>query len=211
MKFSCYCHDDDDAMNIFVFAFAKQDDMIVTEVFYFSYLDGNLEEDRCKFFVTSDELKTLSQLNNFYNLSLVLTENPNKLVYHEENLSNEFCDHMWGISCRKHCVGKCFTDEYHNEYGFSEHPAVMFDKINKKKGIQYNKYSIRYYTSVYENTFNWENYMNIYINQEINKIAKELMLVEDDVDKDVMRCNTDILNEVLPEDIVNNIRSILVL
>lgn len=211
MQFSCYCQEDEKTMSTISFAFAKQNDMILVELFFFSCFDGNLDEDTCKFVMNIAELKKLPKLNDFYNVSLLVTENLQKLTYHEEGIY-VLPEHSWGISHRKHIIGNSFTDDYYNNYGFSEHPSVTFNNILKMSGIhKYNNYCIKYYTRVYENTLKAGNYTSLYIDYEINKIAKEIGIIEKDVQNDIMCSNADILTEILPADIVHNIKSILVL
>ena len=204
MKFSCYCHQNDDSMITLVFSFAKHNDIVYVEMTYLSYEDGNLMEDLCKFFVNEKQLQYIQKLNQFYQLSLHLSES-NKLIYCDN-------DNTWRIRCRKHLVGKCFTDYYNEYYGFCEHPSVIFDKILKKKKpiFKYNKYSIKYYKDIYEKSFRYDNnYLDIYYKYEISKIEKELGLIEETVEKEIMINNIDIIREVLPDDIVYQIKSLL--
>lgn len=211
MEFSCYYHDDEEEMNVFAFVFAKQNDIIIVELSYITYINGNLEEDKCTFFMNKSDMKKLKNLNNFYNLSLLLTEDVSKLVCREIS-SEEYSYTCWGISCRQYCSNKGFVDKYEYNYSYSEHPSMIFRGINDKIILKRpNKKTIKYYQERYEDTFDSEKYMNIYIDQEINKISKELSSIQKDVHKDIMRCNSKILQEVLPEDIVYTINSILVL
>lgn len=208
MKFSCYCHQDDESMYTIVFSFAEYQNIIYVEMIHLSYALGNLEEETCKFFLNKDELQLITKLYEFYQLSLHLTKNNKNLVY------NDSVYNTWGIRCRKHRVGKCFTDEYYDNYGFSEHPSVIFDKILKKKKsslFKYNQYSIKYYKEIYDKdkAFQSYNYLDLYYNYEMNKIEKELGLLEEEVHKEIMQSNVNIIREVLPEDIVDNIKFIL--
>lgn len=207
MKFSCYCHQDDESMYTIVFSFAEYQNIIFVEMIHLSYALGNLEEETCKFFVEKEELQFIPKLHEFYQLSLLLTKNNTKLVY------NDSVYNTWGITCRKHRVCKCFTDEYYDNYGFSEHPSVIFEKISKKKKclLKYNRYSIQYYKEIYDKdmVFNNHNYLDMYYDYEMNKIEKELGLLERDVHNEIMRSNVNIIREVLPEDIVGNIKFIL--
>lgn len=211
MEYSCYSHDDKEEMTTFAFAFAKQNDIIIVELSYMTYINGNLEEDKCSFFMNKSDMKKFKNLNNFYNLSLLLAEDVSKLVYQKisSEESEEYSYTCWGISCRHYCSDNGFVDKYEYNHLYSEHPSMIFRRINDKIKLKYNKKAIKHYKEIYENTFDSEKYVNIYIDQEINKISKELTSIHRDVHKDIMRCNSKILHEVLPEDIVYTINSIL--
>jgi hypothetical protein len=209
MEFSCYYNEDLEKMTTFAFAFAKKDDIIFVEFFKFSSIDGNLDEDICSFFINKSNLQNNTNLNDFYKLSLILTENPSKLFYQGKCLFVSCSHHSWGICCKKHCMEKGFTDEYDYNFGFTEHPSDKFDRFQKGKGMTYNKHSISYYKTVYEGTFDSENYIDMYIVQEIDKIEKELFNIDVCVQIDIMRCNANILKEVLPQDLVDNIKSMI--
>jgi len=207
MEFSCYYHEEE--LNSFAFAFAKQNDIIIVELSYITYINGDLEEDKCTFFMNKSDMEKFKNLNNFYNLSLLLTEDVSKLVY--QISSEEYSYTSWGISCRHYCGNKGFVDKYEYNHLYSEHPSLIFRRIKDKIVLKYNKKAIKYYKEIYENTFDSEKYMNIYIVQEIDKISNELSSIHKDVHKDIMRCNSKILHEVLPVDIVYTINSILAL
>jgi len=238
-------------MTGFAFAFAKKDDLIFVEFFYYAVADDELKEDTDSFIINKSDLQNDTNLNNFYKLSLILTENPSKLLYKERSyleksisFPHQLCG--WGIRCKKHCVeeeGEGFTDEYDYNFHFREYPSDQFDKFQKAKDKTYNKNSISrykavyeetfkavyeerlyeervydiaydndyisYYKAIYEGTFDSGNYIDMYIVQEIDKIEKELFNIDVCVQKDIMLCNANILKEVLPEDIVGNIKSII--
>jgi len=211
MEYSCYCCQDDEAMTVFAFAFAKKDDLILVNFFYFTCIDGNLEEDILSFIIKKSDLEINTNLYIFYNLSIILTENISNLVYRKKSLFLAMPQDSWGILCRKHCIVKGFSDEYDYNFGFIEHPSDKFNSFENKKETANNKYSIKYYKSVYERSFNASNYINLYITQEIKKIEKELVNIDYEVQKDIMMCNANIMKEVLPEDIVDKIKLIICL
>ena len=210
MQFSCYCQENEKTMENYIYSFAKCDNIVTVEILFFSYLNGDLYEDNCKFFIDADKLQKLKNLYQIYLLSLELTESLDRLVFNDDSLYG-YTDHQWGIKCRKHYIDKGFSKKYYSNYGFSQHPCIIFDKIKKDYNFisKYNKYSIRYYKKKYEKSFNPFQYMDLFINQEINNIASDLNLIEDDVQKHIMRRNVEIVREVLPDDIVETIKSIV--
>ena len=188
------------------FSFAEFKGIIYVEILEFSFANGNLEEQLCKFFLYEEEIQYIHTLNEFYKLSLLLTENNKELLFND-------IENTWEIRSRKHRVKKCFTEHYYKHYGFSEHPSVKFDKIFKRKKsiLKYNQYSINYYKEIYEKAFQFQNYLDMYYNYEIRKIEKELDLIQEDVHKEIMRSNLDIIGKVLPDDIIAKIKEILVI
>lgn len=209
MKFSCYCHDNPKNMKMLIYSFAKDKETLVIEMFYISYMDGNLEEDKLRVYLDIDDLMYYPHLKDFYHLSLLLTENPNKLTYNDNGFYG-FSDHTWGVNCRKYVVGKGFTDDFSCNYGFSEHPSVMFNKISKqnKSFIKYNKFCLRYYKDIYQNVLNSRTYLKIFLDAEIKKIDQELTEFDNRIHQTVMKYNIDIIHEVLPSDLVNYIESL---
>ena len=209
MEFTCYYleNEDDQMVYTVAFAFMRLDDIIFVDVFFITYINGEFEENICKFYMNCIDIAKHEMLFNFYKLSLILTENSKKLVY-KNDVKDFFIDFNWRIKCRQHYGGNCFSDKYEYNFGYIIHPIIhpyyKLEHIYNKKNKEINENAIKYY-KIYENLLSKVNCINLYINGEIEKIDKELINVEKNVCKDVLYQNANILNEVLPSDIVNSI------
>jgi len=189
MEYSCYYFHSNDETNIIIFV--KKADLIeVMFINYYTYEDeypfnDDNEDDNCsrKFnmILTSEQLKELKCLYNYYQLSLLLTENINCLKY-VKNINSDFMD-GWAISSKKNWKGEYFTENYN-------HISHIFKYLPKEPiiaDINFNDAVINYYTNKYENksyidvsTF----YMSKFITLEEKKIEKELIQIEHYVAKE---------------------------
>jgi hypothetical protein len=192
MEYSCYYYHSNDKTNIIIFV--KKDDLIeVMFINYYTYeykyevQDDNNDDNFSRKFnmiVTFEQLKDLKNLYNYYQLSLLLTENINCLKY-VKNINSDFMD-GWAISSKKNWKGLYFTENYN-------HISHIFKNIPKEpiiEDINFNETVINYYTNTYENksyidlsTF----YMSKFMTEEEKKIEKELIKIEHCVSKEKIK------------------------
>jgi hypothetical protein len=189
MEYSCYYYHSNDKTNIIIFV--KKGDLIeVRFLNYYTYEDEYSDNDdndddnfsrEFNMILTFEQLKELKCLYNYYQLSLLLTENINCLKY-VKNINSDFM-YGWAISSKKNWKGLYFTENYN-------HISHIFKNIPKEPiidDINFNNTVINYYTNTYENksfidlsTF----YMSKFITQEEKKIEKDLIQIEHCVAKE---------------------------
>jgi hypothetical protein len=192
MEYSCYYYHSNDKTNIIIFV--KKDDLIeVMFINYYTYeykyevQDDNNDDNFSRKFnmiVTFEQLKDLKNLYNYYQLSLLLTENINCLKY-VKNINSDFMD-GWAISSKKNWKGLYFTENYN-------HISHIFKNIPKEpiiEDINFNETVINYYTNTFENksyidlsTF----YMSKFMTEEEKEIEKELIKIEHCVSKEKIK------------------------
>jgi len=190
MKYSCYYYHSNDIADIIIFV--KKDDLIkVRYIKYYTYEDEYIVDDNnsddnfsraFNMIVTFKQLKELKCLYNYYQLSLLLTENINCLKYVKKDINSDFMD-GWAISSKKNWKGSYFTENYNPV-------SYIFKNMPKEpiiEDINFNDAAIIYYTNTYEtksffdlSTF----YMSKFITEEEKKIKKELIQIEHRVAND---------------------------
>jgi len=193
MEYSCYYYHSNDRTKITVFV--KKNDLIeVRFLNYYTFEDeydddyDNNDDDNFsrdfKMIVTFEQLKELKTLYNYYQLSLLLTENINSLKY-VRNINSDFMD-GWAISSIKNWKGLYFTENYN--------PAsYIFKNIPKEpiiEDINFNDTVINYYTNTYETEsfFNLSTYyMSKFMTEEEKKIEKYLIQIEHFVAKEKIK------------------------
>jgi len=142
--------------------------------------DDNFSRD-FKMIVTFEQLKELKSLYNYYQLSLLLTEDINSLKY-IKNIKSDYMD-GWAISSMKNWKGLYFTENYNQaSYIFKNIPtAPIIEDIN------FNDTVINYYTNTYETKSLFDEskyYMSKFITEEEKKIEKDLIQIEHCVAKE---------------------------
>jgi len=192
MEYSCYYYHSNYRTTITVFV--KKDDLI--EVRFLNYYtfedeyedydddnDDNFSRD-FKMIVTFEQLKELKSLYNYYQLSLLLTENINTLKY-VKNIKSDYMD-GWAISSIKNWKGLYFTENYNQaSYIFKNIPTEpIIDDIN------FNDTVINYYTNTYETQSFLDtstHYMSKFMTEEEKKIEKDLIQLEHHVAKEKIK------------------------
>ena len=192
MEYSCYYYHSNYRTCITVFV--KKDDLV--EVRFLNYYtfedeyedyddnsDDNFSRD-FKMIVTFEQLKELKSLYNYYQLSLLLTENINTLKY-VKNIKSDYMD-GWAISSIKNWKGLYFTENYNQaSYIFKNIPKEpIIDDIN------FNDTVINYYTNTYETKSLLDtstHYMSKFMTEEEKKIEKELIQIEHCVSKEKIK------------------------
>jgi len=192
MEYSCYYDHTNDRTSITVFV--KKDDLVEVrfknyhtfedEDEYEDYHDNNNDNfsREFKMIVTFEQLKELKSLYNYYQLSLLLTENINTL----KNIKSDDYMDGWAISSMKNWKGSYFTEKY-------DPTSYIFKNIPKEPLIDdiiINDTSINYYINTYETqSFLDEStyYMSKFMTEEEKKIEKELIQLEHHVSKEKIK------------------------
>ena len=206
MEISCYYYHGNVTSK--AFAFIKEGDNIYVEIAYLTHKLSGLNLKRCDFVIQFEELKQYRKLSEYYQLSLILTDNSNQLTYNESGDFMGFESHKWCIPCKRNWKGVCFSDNYLCNFGFAKYPENP-TKINDKN---VNALKIKYYRDVFEKKEQKENmsYLQLYVETEMVKIAFALEAVESKVnmDKNLMD-KVYALDSLLPNDLLTKILIIL--
>lgn len=206
MEYSVYYyHSNNDTKT---FAFIKKDNLIKVVIGrLLDYLSHRVDAtfDNFEFVITMDKLKSYKNLYLYYMLSLLLTEDVNKLTYCEEGAGMAFPQNVWCISCKKDWKGLYFTKNFTYCYGFEFCPE-LFEMTERNKMI------LKYY----ENVFDVEDeeikadYVSLFIDEEIVKIEKELLNIEKEIyNKKKMRLFSSKLIKFINDDSMLHLNKIL--
>jgi hypothetical protein len=177
MEYSVYYyHSNNDTKT---YAFIKQDNLLQIVIGHLQdylndYVDATFE--KYEFVITMDRLMSYKKLYVYYMLSLLLTENVNKLTYCQDGAWMDFTQNVWCISCKKDWKGMYFTKNFSYSYGFEDYPKSI-------KITEHNEMVIRYYEEVIDIELTVINidYLSEYVDEEIQKIEKELLKIEKEV------------------------------
>lgn len=206
MEITCYYYHGNTVSK--AFAFIKQYDNIYVDVVYLERKSSGLHLKKCDFVIAFDDLKQYKKLSEYYQLSLILTEKNTQLVYKKEGDFMGFESHKWCIPCKRNWMGVVYSDSYICNYGFAHYPENPTNIYHK----DINSIKIEYYRNVLEKEEQKDNvnYLALYVEQEIVKIAFQLEAVESQVKNDEDLINkVFVLDNILPEDILIKILSII--
>jgi len=200
-----YYHSNNDTKT---YAFIKEDNLLQVVIghlqdYLSDYADVSFE--RYEFVITMEKLKSYKKLYLYYMLSLLLTEDVNKLTYREEGAWNDFTQNVWCISCKKNWKGMYFTKSFSYSYGFEMYPKSI-------EIAEQNEIVIKFYEEVF-NIADQEidvDYVSLFIDEEILKIEKELLNIEKDIyNKKKMRLFSSKLIKFINDDSMLQINKIL--
>jgi hypothetical protein len=159
-----------------IYTFIRDENLI--EVNVLSVYDIMDEEyTKFKFIISIEEMKSCKKLYEYYLLSLLLTEDVNKLTYDDSIDFMGYTKNVWRFSFKKNWKGMYFTENFCNNYGLETYPekgSIIIDEHNEEQK-KYGKEFIK------RNEFSTPNYLSKYIKIEIKKIEEELLKIEKDV------------------------------
>lgn len=196
MEYSVYYyHSNYDAKT---FAFIRQNDLVKVVIGHLlNFEDDSYEQ--FEFIITMERLKTLKKLYLNYMLSLLLTENVKKLTYCHQGPWMGFVDNVWCISCKKNWKGMYFTKNFTYSYGFEIYPEA----------IEIKEPEIIYYDKEFDIDIDIK-YLSEFIDEEIEKLEKELITIEKEVYKQKkMLLFSSKLKKILDDDSITYINKIL--
>lgn len=206
MEITCYYYHADTISK--AFAFIKEDDRIYVDVVYLRRKSSGLHLNKCDFVIPFDDLYQYKKLSEYYELSLILTEDKTQLIYKEEGDFMGFESHKWCIPCKRNWMGVVYSDHYTCNFGFVHYPEnptkIQHEEINSMK--------IEYYRDVLEKEEQKDNVNNLalYVKQEIVKITFQLEAIENQVQNDQDLINkVYVLDNILPKDILTKILLII--
>jgi hypothetical protein len=177
MEYSVYYyHSNNDTKT---FAFIKHNNLIQVIIghlqdYLSDYVDATFE--KYVFVISMDRLMSYKKLYVYYILSLLLTQNVNKLTYCEEGAWMGFEQNIWCISCKINWKGLYFTKNISFSYGFEIYPKSIEIAEHNEMVLQYFEEVI----NIAEEEPNMD-FISRFIDTEIEKIEKELLNIEKEV------------------------------
>ena len=203
MEYSCYGFRTENEDQTFIFTKYQELLNIDFVIFILNDINDEIFEDKINFFIMFSDLTQFPRLNEYYKMSIILTKNKHKLVYNKYAV---YPDYNWRILSRFN-IDNHFTETYDYHSGFFEHPGVKFDKIKREGNIhilrnKLNIYSIQHYIRKYETKMSIKP-GELYIAQELDKIEKDITIIEQEIVVNLINENIKIIGEALPNDITD--------